>query len=116
MLLNRDISLVLSKWLHGEFEEALGYPRIVERTVPGSGRLTALAQILARENPPDVPPMGTVRDPDDRNVLGAAVALGADVIVSGDKDLLILDSFEGIPILSPRQFVDFIDELATSAP
>ena len=34
-----------------------------------------------------------------------------DVLVSGDKDLLILGSFESIPILSPRQFHDrFLSE------
>ena len=44
------------------------------------------------------------RDPDDLKVLGLAVATNADYIVTGDKDLLVLKSFEGIPILNPRSF------------
>jgi putative PIN family toxin of toxin-antitoxin system len=46
------------------------------------------------------------RDPDDIKVLGLAVASNADYIVTGDKDLLILKSFQNIPILTPRSFSD----------
>jgi putative PIN family toxin of toxin-antitoxin system len=45
------------------------------------------------------------RDPDDNRVLEAAVAGGADYIVSGDADLIALASFEGIAIITPAQFV-----------
>lgn len=45
------------------------------------------------------------RDPDDDWVLATALAGEADAIVSGDADLLTLDSYSGIGMLSPRQFV-----------
>jgi putative PIN family toxin of toxin-antitoxin system len=48
------------------------------------------------------------RDPDDIKVLGLAVASNADYIVTGDKDLLILKSFQNIPILTPRSFSDVL--------
>jgi len=48
------------------------------------------------------------RDPDDIHVLGLAVAGKADCIVTGDKDLLVLKKFNGMPILSPREFSVFI--------
>ncbi len=41
------------------------------------------------------------RDPDDNRVLEAAVAGEADYIVTGDRDLLELASFEGISIVTP---------------
>ena len=44
------------------------------------------------------------RDLDDIKVLGLAVAGSANCIVTGDKDLLILKEFQGIPILTPRAF------------
>jgi predicted nucleic acid-binding protein len=44
------------------------------------------------------------RDSDDIKVLGLAIAANADYIVTGDKDLLVLESFQGIPILNPRSF------------
>lgn len=46
------------------------------------------------------------RDPEDLIVLGLAQSSKADIILSGDQDLLIIGSFLGIPILSPRQFWD----------
>lgn len=45
-------------------------------------------------------------DPDDDMILATALAAKADVIVSGDRHLLELQSYQGIPILSPRQFLD----------
>jgi putative PIN family toxin of toxin-antitoxin system len=45
------------------------------------------------------------RDPDDDWVLATALAGDADAIVSGDADLLTLDRYSGIEMLSPRQFV-----------
>jgi len=48
------------------------------------------------------------RDPDDIKNLGLAVASNADYIVTGDKDLLVLKSFQGIPILNPRSFSDIL--------
>ncbi len=45
------------------------------------------------------------RDPHDDKFLEAALAAGADCIVSGDADLLALTHFEGIPILRPAEFL-----------
>ena len=53
--------------------------------------------------PPDV-----CRDPDDIKILGLAVVSDADYSVTGDKDLLVLESFQGIPILNPRSFSDIL--------
>lgn len=51
-------------------------------------------------------PATICRDPDDDVVLGTALAAGADMIVTGDRDLLVLDTYEGILIRSPRQFLE----------
>lgn len=45
------------------------------------------------------------RDPEDNMVLEAAVAGSADVIVSGDEDLFVLNPFESIPIVGPSAFL-----------
>jgi len=45
-------------------------------------------------------------DPDDDRVLERAIAGRADYIVSGDRHLLNLSNFHGIPILTVRQFID----------
>lgn len=46
------------------------------------------------------------RDPSDDKFLEAAVNGRADVIVSGDRDLLALNSFQGIAILAPTAYLD----------
>ena len=48
------------------------------------------------------------RDPEDIHVLGLAIASNTDYIVTGDKDLLVLKSFNDIPILNPRLFSDIL--------
>ena len=49
------------------------------------------------------------RDPDDDEVLATALTSNAEMILTGDKDLLVLKQFQGIKILSPRRFIEWID-------
>ncbi len=51
---------------------------------------------------------GVCRDPEDDAVLCAAIEGRAAVIVTGDADLLALEEPEGIPIVTPRAFLDLI--------
>lgn len=48
------------------------------------------------------------RDRDDDIVLATAIAGRADLIVTGDNDLLVLKQFRGIGILSPRQVLELL--------
>lgn len=51
-------------------------------------------------------PVIACRDPKDDKFLALALAIKADCIVTGDKDLLILHPFREIPILSPADFLN----------
>ncbi|MBX7247042.1 MAG: putative toxin-antitoxin system toxin component, PIN family [Candidatus Sumerlaeaceae bacterium] len=62
--------------------------------------------ILANE-PLKIVPVVT-KDPDDDIVLATAVATNADVIVSGDKHLTDLTKYKGIPIVTPREFLELL--------
>ena len=53
-------------------------------------------------NPSSLP----IRDPDDRWILALAVAGGADVLVTGDQDLLAIAAQAPLPILNPRGLWD----------
>lgn len=46
------------------------------------------------------------RDPDDNKYLELALSAKADCIVTGDPDLLVLNPFETIPIISPKEFLE----------
>lgn len=48
------------------------------------------------------------RDPDDDKLLEILVAGGADCLVTGDQDLLVLNPFQGIPILAPARFLEAV--------
>ena len=43
-------------------------------------------------------------DPSDDHILACAVSASADVIISGDKHILALGKFEGMPIMKPGKF------------
>src|SRR3954469_10922627 len=47
------------------------------------------------------------RDADDDQVLGTAVAGKATCVVTGDNDLLVLQRFKEVEILSPAKFAAF---------
>ena len=53
---------------------------------------------------PDVLEAPTCRDPDDDVVLATALAGECAAIVTGDQDLLVLDPFKGIRVLTPSAF------------
>ena len=50
------------------------------------------------------------RDPDDDRVLECAVSGKADVIISGDRDLLDLRQYQGIPVMRVREFLSSVDK------
>lgn len=48
------------------------------------------------------------RDASDNIILETAIASNAKIIVTNDRDLLILNPFHGISIVTPRQFLKII--------
>ena len=51
-------------------------------------------------------------DPKDDKFLEAAIAGKVDFIVSGDKHLLDLKEFQSIPIISGREFINWLESNA----
>lgn len=56
------------------------------------------------------------RDPGDDQILATAIAARVDCIITGDKDLLVLQRYERIQIVSPSDFADFETENNESQP
>ena len=99
--------LVEDELVTGEFnlEE---FRRVLRTRIGAPDALIDEAEQLLREQ--DVVPRPAepypiqIRDPDDAWVQASAVAGEADVLVTGDKDLLDLRSEAPLRILTPREF------------
>jgi putative PIN family toxin of toxin-antitoxin system len=61
---------------------------------------------------PEATSMPAVRDASDAPILAAALACGADVLVTGDRDLLELETPVRIRIVSPRGFWQLVRQRA----
>jgi putative PIN family toxin of toxin-antitoxin system len=86
-----------------EFFDVIRRPRIAKVTAPI--QMIALTKILAAAEVVTISEaIAGCRDPDDDKFLELAVNGRADLIVSGDDDLLVLVAFRGIPILTPARF------------
>ena len=53
-----------------------------------------------------IPQATECRDPKDNMFLDLSRACGADYLISGDEDLLVLNPYHGTRIVTPRWFID----------
>jgi len=102
-VLSGSAEMYLSLPLLLELQETLQHPKFAPRL---AGRGETPDSLAARFRaacfeaaPARIVPPAQLRDPDDVHVLTCAVSAKADAIVTGDKDLLALGTFEGIPII-----------------
>jgi putative PIN family toxin of toxin-antitoxin system len=73
--------------------------------VEGFYALLGQAFILLTAFPPV---SGVCRDPNDDMVLACAVAASAQYLVTRDKDLLVLQQYQGIMIVTPEAFLTWL--------
>lgn len=99
-------SPLLSDSIVVELVEVLGRKRF-DRYTSRDNRDRFLATLMERAVFPSIRDSFRVcRDPKDDKFLELAVAGKAACIITGDSDLLILDPFHEIPIMTPRRFLD----------
>lgn len=106
---------ILESWREGELQLVFS-PRIFEEyrrvaeileTKHGPLEIMSILALLLSEGvlvQDSELPEPVCDDPDDDKFLACALTSGTTIIVSGDRDLLDLDRYEGIDILTPREF------------
>ena len=104
--LRGEFEVVTSARLMTELEDVLGRFGLAPEVAQAARNEYEFVALVVR--PRRVPLV--VRDPDDNEVLAAAVLSKADLVVTGDRDLLALGSHEGRSILTPRQFHEALEK------
>ena len=94
-------TLITSEPILSEFEQAL----FIKAHVPPADAAAARYQVQSNAQvvQPAILPECVCRDADDDAILGTAVSAGAELIVSGDNDLLVLQQYRGIPVITPAE-------------
>ncbi len=88
-----------------ELDNVLRRPKF-ERYISAEGRLQFLAKFVEDAIIVEVMEVVTdCRDAKDNKFLELAVSGDAKCIVTGDADLLVLDPFRGISIITPQAFM-----------
>jgi uncharacterized protein len=106
--------LVSSPWLVNEFTTKLNSPDFRKKNRNYQfddvtiGQLTAFVQQSFRLVTPTNALPTLCRDADDNHVLQLAEFVGADYLITGDKDLLVLDPFGPCRIVSPKTFAGLV--------
>ena len=109
-LAQRKATLLISQDTMAELLEVLTRPKFAPYI--DAGDLEEIIQALARiaEVIRVSVKVSVCRDPDDDMLLALAATGGANFIVTGDGDLLVLNPFGSVAIITPRQFVDGYSE------
>ena len=101
--------LLASEPLIAELDTVLQRPKFAKQLIQTNRSrertLIGLRQFVEMVSPVSLP-YSSVRDAKDVMILECAVGGRANYIVSGDKDLLVLIQFDGIPIVTPQQFLE----------
>lgn len=97
--------VLISEALIGEVLTVLTRPKFAAFIEPSEARAVVFELIVISATIPVTAHVQVCRDPDDDHVLALALSGEADIIVTGDQDLLILDPFRGVRILTPQAFM-----------
>lgn len=99
------IQLVLSAEILDEYQR-VGQALSAQYSGVDLEPLLALLTVEAEITEAPALPAPVSADPDDDKFLACASAADVSVIVSGDKDLLVHDGWQGVRVLRPRPFAD----------
>jgi len=106
-----EVELFTSRVLLAELTRILRRAKFTKAIAASGASLEELvlgyAELAILVTPVPIPPT-VLDDPDDDHVLACALAGNAELVVSGDRDLLSLKTFRAIPIITPAEAMRII--------
>jgi putative PIN family toxin of toxin-antitoxin system len=99
----RDFDLIACPIILREFEQVL-IKKLSATRNEARDALRLISEALSSIVSPSRRVEGICRDREDDAILACALAAEADYLVTGDNDLLVLKTFKGIKIVTPRDF------------
>ncbi|MCL5992498.1 MAG: putative toxin-antitoxin system toxin component, PIN family [Bacteroidetes bacterium] len=106
---NEKIRLCLSKNILNEYIEVLNRLEKLDRKELNELLIlfTTYRNMNFANKTPSI--IVVINDPDDDKFIECAVELGAEYIITGDKELLSIKQFGNIKIVNPKQFLDIFE-------
>lgn len=106
-----DYVLLYSTEILEEIVDVLGRPRFRIKYGIQDRDVEALLALLVLRGEKVTPSqrIEACRDPKDDKFLEIAVEGRAEILVTGDQDLLVLSPFQGIPFVTPAEFLARLD-------
>lgn len=121
-LTTRGLCAELVRWVLAEHRPVFGevvlgeLERVLRERFGVPAETVGRFLALLREHPvaerPAAPHPLALCDPDDRWVLASAVAAGAEVLVTGDRDLLDAADRAPLAVMDPRRFFEMLRGVA----
>ncbi|MBI1282113.1 MAG: putative toxin-antitoxin system toxin component, PIN family [Anaerolineaceae bacterium] len=97
-----EVRNVLYRW-----ELRIKFPHLTDRIAERLLSAFARAEVVEPDNVPSVS-----RDPKDDKFIACAVAAKANYIISEDKDLLVLNPYQGIQIINALDFLNVLQNIS----
>ncbi|MBI4067250.1 putative toxin-antitoxin system toxin component, PIN family [Candidatus Gottesmanbacteria bacterium] len=109
---NKLYQLFISESIVSEIFEVLKRPELTTKFHTMTKKdFRTVADILGQASAVDIPKIPSVsRDPKDNKFLATAKAAQADYLITEDRDLLDLESFENVKIITALDFLRILEK------
>jgi uncharacterized protein len=105
---NGELQAIGSEAILAEMARTLDKPKLQKRLsqieIGADAVMLAIRQVLVIVHTAPIQ-IANLRDPQDGIIIATAISGQARAIITGDQDLLVLATVQGIPILSPQDFL-----------
>jgi uncharacterized protein len=98
------VSAQLLQELEATLKKSKFKTKLVSQNITAQELLAVTAAISNNVEITDIE-VPNLRDPKDAKIIATAIAAKAEVLIIGDLDLLVLQSVQGVLILSPTEFL-----------